>query len=127
MEEEKQDKRWYQNPIWWIVIITTTLLVLIGLGAFIYFKFGNSEIGLAQNVYNWASVQGSITPQTIKQCAKVSDLDDQGIIQLNQMAMGKDGTYAVHNLCRNTAVQKLHNAGIYPELKKPMPTIYISS
>jgi len=126
MEKDDQDKRWYQKPVWWIVIIITSLLVLVGLGGLIYFMAGPSEIGLAQRVYDWASVQGSITPKTLKDCAKVSHLDAAAASQLNQMAMGKDGAYAVHNLCRNTAVQQLHNAGIYPELKRPIPTIYVS-
>lgn len=124
-DQNEQEKRWYQKPLFWIILLVG-LLVSVGVGLFIYFQLGRSEIGLAQRVYDWASMQGSITPQTIKDCARVSNLDKTGIDQLKQMATGKEGSYAVHNLCRNTAVQRLHNVGIFPELKKRLPTIYIS-
>jgi len=123
---QEQSKPWYKKPMYWVAIIIGIVLFFAGVGVFVYSQLSPSrKISLAQSVYDWASMQGSITPQTLKQCAAVSGLDSTGINQLKQMALGKDGTYAVHNLCRNTAVQRLHNAGIYPELKRPMPTFYV--
>lgn len=63
-----------------------------------------------------------MTPVAVQECADLNRLDEVGAAQLRDMA--KD-PYAVFNMCRNTAMQQLHNRGIYPE--KPVGTITVST
>lgn len=121
MDEER--KPWYKQWQVWVGIVAVVLL-LVGMAVAAYLvlrKPGGADVALAGRVYEWATKQG-MTPVAIQECANLNKLDDVGVAQLRDMA--KD-PYAVFNMCRNTAMQQLHNHGIYPE--KPMGTIVAAS